>query len=392
MLRRHRDFSGNGARAQQGADPGGQIPRYPSAAQMSGGALRRTSAPRSAGDWRTQLLDDPLPWLLSWERPEVRAATLVRLLDRPLDDPEVLEAQREAVLRGPIAAILEAQDPRGWWTRAGSGYAPKYTGSAWQLITLDQLGAPGSNPGVRRGCTYLLDRVQTRTGGFGASTAQSGRPRPSSAIHCLHGNLLRAFIGFGLTDDPRVRSAIHWSAAAITGEEPFEWQPRGTSGPGFQCVANTFQACAWGAVKQGLALARLPEADRTPMIQNAMAATAQFLLSRDPAVADYPMPWKSRKPSAAWFKPGFPSGYITDILQNLEALVGLGHAHDARLRPAVEWLTGLQGQDGRWNNLSALNGWTTVDIETQGDPSPWVTLRACTVLRDTYPAGSRPGG
>ena len=41
-------------------------------------------------------------------------------------------------------------------------------------------------------------------------------------------------------------------------------------------------------------------------------------------------------------------------------------------------------RDGRWVNRSAYNGKTTVDIDKQGRPSKWVTLRACTVLKAAY--------
>ena len=105
-----------------------------------------------------------------------------------------------------------------------------------------------------------------------------------------------------------------------------------------------------------------------------------FLLSRDPAVADYPMAYGNTKPSASWFKLGFPSGGVTDVLQVLEVLTELGQARDARLAHAVQWLLAQQDGQGRWRNRYAYNGKTTVDIERQGTPSAWVTLRACTVL------------
>jgi hypothetical protein len=106
-------------------------------------------------------------------------------------------------------------------------------------------------------------------------------------------------------------------------------------------------------------------------------------LTRDPAVADYPMPSRDTKPASAWFKAGFPAGYVTDVLQNLEVLAELGHAKDPRLGNALRWVEAQQDQ-GRWINRYAYNGKTVVDIERQGAPSKWVTLRACTVLRAAW--------
>jgi len=117
------------------------------------------------------------------------------------------------------------------------------------------------------------------------------------------------------------------------------------------------------------------------MVTRAIDAGVDFLLSRDPAVADYPAAYSDGRPSAAWFKLGFPSGYVADVLQNLDVLAELGHARDARLAHATEWLLERQDADGRWTNRYAYNRKTWVDFERQGRPSKWVTLRACRFLR-----------
>ncbi len=115
-----------------------------------------------------------------------------------------------------------------------------------------------------------------------------------------------------------------------------------------------------------------------------MRQGVEFLFSRDPAVADYPMGWGNTRPSRSWFTPGFPLGYVADVLQNLEVLAEVGHAHDPRLGPALRWLEAGQDRDGRWCNRYAYKGKTWTDIEPQGAPSKWVTLRACAVLRAAY--------
>ena len=162
------------------------------------------------------------------------------------------------------------------------------------------------------------------------------------------------------------------------------WYASGTSGPGFACAANQHQPCAWGALKELDALARIPAGRRSPLVRRAVDQGVAFLFSRDPAVADYPMGWGNTKPSSSWFKPGFPSGYVADVLQTLEVLAELGHGRDRRLAHALAWLESGQDRQGRWANRYAYNHKTWVDIERQGRPSKWVTLRACTVLRAAY--------
>jgi hypothetical protein len=326
---------------------------------------------------------DPLPWLLEDDTPAVKHRALRELLDRPEDDAKVRRARAAAMRSDPIAAILDAQQPSGYWVKPGGGYAPKYTGTVWQVIFLDQLGADPRDRRVRSACDYVLSHVQTVSGAFGASGHIDDRrpPPPSSGIHCLNGNLLRALIGFGWLGDERVKASIEWQARSITGDG-FSWYyASGTSGPGFGCAANEKLPCAWGAVKAMGALARIPPRDRTDAVRRAIREGAGFLLSRDPAKADYPVAFGNSKPSGSWFKFGFPSGYVADVLQNLEVLCELGFAKDERLRSGIDLMLSKQDANGRWRNEYAYHGKTWVDLEKQGAPSKWVTLRACRVLK-----------
>jgi hypothetical protein len=344
------------------------------------------AAQAAAPDWRTSLRSDPLPWLLDTSAPAVRHVAMRDLLDRPPDDPDVVEARRAAMDADPIAAILAAQRPEGFWEKPGAGYATKYRGTVWQLMFLDQLGADPADERVQRACDYVLGHSVAATGGFGASGRLDRPPPPSAVLHCLNGNLLRAVIAFGRLDDDRVQRAIEWGARAITGEGVERWYASGTSGPGFACAANEGLPCGWGATKAVLGLARIPAERRSPLVQRAIETGVAFLLSRDPAVADYPMGWGNVRASGSWFKLGFPSGYVTDVLQVLEALSELGAGRDPRLAHARDWLLGKQDELGRWRNQYAYNGKTWVDVERQGEPSRWVTLRACRVLRRMAPA------
>jgi hypothetical protein len=329
-----------------------------------------------------RLQGDPLPWLLDPATPAVRAAALQRLLDRPSDDPEVVASRRAAMGCDPIAGILAAQDPGGWWVKPGPGYGPKYRGTVWSLLFLDQLGADPEDERIERACEYLLTWTSTATGGFGCSGSHLERqPPPSTVLHCLNGNLLRALIGFGYLDDERVQAAIAWAAAAITGDEGFRAYRSGTCGPGFACAANDRQPCAWGALKELRGLARIPAERREASVVAALEQGAAFLLSRDPAVADYPMGYGNERPNGSWFKLGFPSAYVSDVLQTLEVLLELGHGADPRLDHVVELVTSQQDAEGRWRNRYAYNRKTLVDIEVQGQPSKWVTLRAWAALR-----------
>jgi hypothetical protein len=281
----------------------------------------------------------------------------------------------------PIAPILEAQDPDGFWVKPGAGYGPKYTGTVWSLVFLDQMGADPRDRRVQRACDYVLEHAQTDSGGFGWESRAERRPPPSTVAHCLNGNLLRALIGFDRVDDPRVRRSVDWQARSITGEGDVVFYRSATSGPGFECAANEHLPCGWGAIKALGALARIPPRRRGPYVRRAVEAGVGFLFSRDPAAADYPMGWGNTRPNTSWFKLGFPSGYVADVLQNLEVLCELGHGRDRRVGRAIDLVLSKQDAQGRWRNEYAYNRKTWSDVERQGSTSKWVTLRACTVLK-----------
>ncbi|MGD0122506.1 MAG: nitrogen fixation protein NifH [Candidatus Limnocylindrales bacterium] len=318
-------------------------------------------------------------WLLEPADPAVRHLALRQIVGRPATDAEVVEARKAAMASRPIAPVLAAQDPEGWWVKPGGGYSPKYSGTVWSLIFLDQMGADGADPRIRTGCEYLLVHTQAGNGGLAIGMSGDG-PEPSRVVHCLNGNLLRALIDFGRLDDERVQRALAWQAAAITGDGMGRWYAT-TPGPGFLCGPNAGRPCAWGAAKAVLALARVPAERRSPAVARALEAGAAFLLSRDPAVADYPMPPGNTKPNGSWFKLGFPSGYVADVLQVLEALSDAGAAGNARLGPAFDWLLEQRGTDGRWANNYTYQGKMVRDIDRTGRPSKWVTLRALRVLK-----------
>ena len=322
---------------------------------------------------------DPLTWLLEEDSPAVRHLALRLLLDEPEDAPAVRRARSKAMRAPPIAPILEHQHPDGFWERPGRGYGRKYTGTVWSLIFLDQMGADGNDRRVAHACEYVLAHTQASNGGFGASGSVSERPPPPSAVyHCLNGNLLRAMIDFGRFEDERVHRAIDWQARSITGEGFDGYFRSGTTGPGFGCAVNEAHPCAWGAIKALRGLAAIPPRRRAVHVLRAIAGGVEFLLSRDPALADYPT---GTSVSSSWFKLGFPSGYVADVLQNLETLAELGRAKDPRLEAALAWLLSQQDEHGRWRNRYPYAGKLWAEVDRPGEPSKWVTLRALSFIR-----------
>jgi len=337
--------------------------------------------------------DPVLDWLLEKQDPGVRAFALRDLLGAPADDPEVTAARRAANRTSPVREILEAQQTEGWWVKPGPGYSPKYRGTLWSMIFLGQLGADGSDRRVKRGADYVLTHSRAREPYGGVSLNGT----PSGMYHCIQGNLCTSLLDLGFGDDPRVQAALDWLARSITGEgicpavpgerrlpkdtiEAARYYRSGNSGPGFLCAANSQRPCAWGAIPALDALSRIPSRDRSPAVKRAIQEGRTFLLSRDPAVADYPTP-TGGPPSRSWFQFGYPMGYVQDVLRNLEVLTALGCEKDRRLQHAAENLLQLRTPDGRWIMRYSYKGKMWSDVEGKGRPSKWVTLRARRVLK-----------
>lgn len=323
-----------------------------------------------------------LDWLLERRDPGVRALALRDLLGAPADDPEVLAARRATVRRAPVREILAAQEREGHWVRPGPGYGPKYTGTVWQVIFLGQFAADGGNRAVRRAADYVLDHSRSTRGGFSINAA------PSGMVHCLQGNLGAALVELGCLDDPRLKQALDWLARSITGEgiapsndraAETRYLKSGNSAPGFACSANNQLPCAWGAVPALEALARVPPRRRTAAMRRAIRAGVSFLLSRDPAAADYPMGWGT-KPNGSWFRFGYPLGYVTDVLRTGEVLVRLGRGREARLGRLRDLILSKRRPDGRWNLEYSYAGKTWFDLGPKRQPNKWVTLRCLRVL------------
>jgi hypothetical protein len=332
--------------------------------------------------WQTQLRDDPLPWLLEPEEPGPRYLALRDLVDLPADDPRLNAARKAAHRQGPIAALLAEMDRAGYWVKPGPGYNPKYTATVWAVSLLAQLGARvEEDRRLATACDYLLDQALTPGGHFTTSGA------PSGTVDCLQGNLCWALLELGCAD-PRLDGAFEWMARSVTGEGVAPASDRqatvryyaGKSGPTFACGANNKLPCAWGGIKVMLALGQWPAQRRTPAMQRAIAHGVAFLFSTDPATADYPAGY-SPKPSQNWWKFGFPVFYVTDLLQNVEALTQLGYGHDPRLTRALAVIRDKQDARGRWPLEYDYAGKTWADFGPKKQPNKWVTIRALRVLK-----------
>jgi len=207
---------------------------------------------------------DPMDWLLEDNNPSVRYLALTDLLGRSEDAPEVVAARRDIMAKGPVPRILAQQDRGGTWDKPDSFYTAKFRGTVWQLITLAQLMADGTDPRIQQACQFVLESSQDReSGGFSMHRAvRTGGGRASEVIPCLTGNLTCSLLRFGFWDHPAVARAVRWITTYQRFDDGADPSPRGWPYDQWEMCWGR-HSCHMGVVKALKALAEIPSKQRS---------------------------------------------------------------------------------------------------------------------------------
>lgn len=324
------------------------------------------------------LAADPVDWLLEEDNPSVRFFTLTGLLGASADDPEARQANSRIMASGPVPAILDLQNPGGYWGEPGRFYADKYRGTVWTLLLLAELGADPLDARVQKACEFILENARDpQSGGFAYErSAKSGTGLASCVIPCLTGNMVYALIRLGYGGDSRVQAAIKW----ITDFQRADDGDGAPEGPMYERFEMCWgrHTCHMGAAKAFKALAAVPPADRNPAVEAKTAELAGYFLAHHLFKKSHNL-GEAAKPG--WLRFGFPLMYQTDVLELAGIFAGL-RIHDTRLQEAIDVIRDSRTPEGKWIMKSTTNGKTAVDIEKKGQPSKWLTLRALKVLKE----------
>lgn len=312
--------------------------------------------------WQKRQKGDSLPWLLEPENPSVRYWTLIDLLDRPAEAPEVQHA-RNAIARQPLVQQLFAlQHPKGYW---GDDETKPYTaqGAVAALTLLHMLGV-AADERTAAGCDSFLKFCQHESGGFSMT-----KKLKSGIFPCTTGEHLPFLVYFGLGNDPRVRTAFTFVIEDMATDDALD------------CGRYQHRHCLWGAIAALNGLAVLPPDMRSVQSKRTVERLADALLG-----AEYDFEGEHKR----WLTFGVPR--LWDLLSALIALAAHGYAQDLRFAPLLERVLNRQDDQGRWRCGSISRTWL---IEKRNQPSKWVTLDALRVLKRAasltgYGAEERP--
>jgi len=339
-----------------------------------------------------QIPSSTVEWLLEADNPPVRYLTLTRVLDRPLDAPEVEQTRARLndyaptrTILSQVGEFLDHSREEAYW---------KYTGKYWQLIFLSEFQADGQDPRIRE----IADRlIEARDWVLIASGGQ-----------CLTANLLGALTQLGYGDHPVVVDATTGLAE------------RYLKDGGIDCEVMEYSLlpfCYMAQPKLLLCFARNETLRRHKSVSAAIEQLCGSLLEHQVfvyvpgnrqewlAVLEKQPPkaelagrtvksWRReqkerfisekglgpRTEKPGWVKFGFPLHYNSDLLEALYALALSGAPMSDGLRRPLDILRGKMTPDGRWLLQNSLNGKMRADVEQKGKPSKWLTYRAWHVL------------
>jgi len=323
-------------------------------------------------------------WLLEENQPSVRYYTLVDLLGRKGNDPEVREAYSKIPRKGWAKDILELQKPGGYWEanepagpteenvlRRPANFLrwlsfllrPGYVATNWRALVLSDLGLTSNDRRIGKVADLF----------FKYKLGLRSMINIYNEEVCIVGNTARMLTRFGYGEDFRVRKL--YDRLVEDQNEDGGWN----CFPGDKGTLDSWEALAAYAV--------LPKEKRTERINRSIERGVEFYLQRK--LFD-----DGEKKYGPWFRFHYPVHYYYDILVGLDFVTKLGYADDRRLRPALKILNNKRWRDGTWRldkvhpdrgagtgydpNLKNVKPFA---LEEAGKPSKWITLTALRILK-----------
>lgn len=318
-----------------------------------------------------QINDEPggtvIQWLLDANEPWTCYRTLVDLLDRPLDDPDVVQARAEMVAHPQVRALLATAE--SW-----PGYALKRHNDArhplYALSTLADFGLASTDPGVRS----VLERVLIRRAPEGAFQTRIRLYKQFGGLEgeywtwmaCDAPTLAYALVAMGLGDDWRVQGAVNHLVGQVQANG---W--RCTVAPElgkFHGPGRREDPCPMANVYALKALSLQPEWNGSVAARQGVEMLLWHWAHRGERkiyLFGIGTDYRKLKYPFVWY----------DILHVVEVLSHFPFTHDdPRFRDMVRVITEQVGEDGRYTATSMYRAWKDWSFADKKQPSPWLTF------------------
>ncbi len=325
--------------------------------------------------WQSKLNADPLPWLLSagsWTRYRCR----LDLMDQSADEPEMKNIYAE-MTGDPRTKELSALASQ-WFPECVTGHnVPRL--SHYLLNTLVEFGIHAHDPLL----VPVIDKVfqHFENGNFAIRQTLPkkgkgfGKPDPSAdewhAMPCdsplITYSLARAGMRHALVSQNVQNLKQHWR-----------------TNQGWFChfffVEGQYKKLNIGCPMAGLLALQVfslfPDLDGSVYAQNAYAPVRYH---RDSGKSLYyfgrSKKFRTFKYPFVWYN----ALYLADVLTRFTFL-----KNDPLVVELVQWIEKAQDADGRFKPTSMFRFYKDWDFADKKQPSPWITLLCCRILRQYY--------
>lgn len=307
-------------------------------------------------------------WLLDSD-PAIRWQVMRDLLDEPA---EVVAAERGRVAReGWGAQSLALQQPSGLWD--GGVYDPAeprdrdapgqpWTGTHHTLVLLREFGPDPASVEVRDAIARVRNNVEWETG----QAYFAGEVEP-----CINGMVVALGDYFG--------EDVQGIVDRLLGEQLDDggWNcdvELGSTRSSFHTTICVLEGLLEHERVHGVS------ADVTAARGRAEEYLLERRMLRRLSTGELADP--------EWTLFSFPTRWFYDALRGLDYLRRAGVDPDPRLDEAIDLVENKRGPDGRWLLENPHPGKTHFEMEREGEPSRWITLRALRVL-DWFASGTR---
>lgn len=252
--------------------------------------------------------------------------------------------------------MLAERAADGLWARGL--YTPKWTSTTYTLLLLRRLGLPGEHAAAAASTRLLLDRRVWRF----------GSPREPYWECCVAGFALALGSRFASGAEP-IEPLLDDILQAQMPDGGWNCRrPRGAVHSSFHTTMNVLEGLREYAANDG---------KRRKQVERAEARAREFFCAhrlyrshRTGAVVDPKMTRLT-----------FPIGWRHDVLRALDYFQSAGAKRDPRLGDPIALLRAKRGEDGRWPAQGRQAGKVWFELEKNGQPSRWNTLRALRVLK-----------
>ena len=210
--------------------------------------------------WHGRLNGDPLPWLLDEAEPAVRHRALRELLGRSADDPDVADARTTAMASDPIAGILAAQDPEGWWVKPGGGYSPSTRARCGRSSSSTSSGRTATTRASMPAANTCSHMRKPRTEASASRTRSAVRPR----LTCTSPTSCRSWRPWPRREPPPIhgwRMTIDWLLEQQDAQGRWRNQYR-FSGKKLVDIDRSRGPSRWVTLRAGRVLKMVAEASR----------------------------------------------------------------------------------------------------------------------------------